>query len=138
MSETDFGAEKVRSKPGTEPSPGTPWLPSSGSPSTGLRPVSIAVSWSAPDLARELQLAGGVAHPLPGDLALAGVVVLRAFGDLLQVVGLLADAELADGQHALSVRREGVLPHQSPEVITREGVVVGCWGWSERRSEASF
>jgi len=48
VSETDFGAEKVRSKPGTDPLPRTPWLPSSGEPSTGLRPVSIAVSWSAP------------------------------------------------------------------------------------------
>jgi hypothetical protein len=43
--ETDFGAEKVRSNPGTGSRPGADFSPS-GSPVTGLRPVSIAVSWS--------------------------------------------------------------------------------------------
>jgi len=44
--EADLGTEKVRSKPGTAPRPPTARRPS-GSPVAGLRPVSIAVSWSA-------------------------------------------------------------------------------------------
>ena len=48
--------------------------------------MSIAVELVGSDLAGEAKLGGGVADPLPGDLALAGVVVLRAFGDLLQVM----------------------------------------------------
>jgi hypothetical protein len=59
------------------------------------------------NLAGEAQVLGGVAKPFPGDLALAGVVVLSAFGDLVEVVALLSFAELSDGQHLalLSVGR---------------------------------
>ena len=97
--ETDFGAEKVRSKPGTGPSPRTPRIESSGSPSTGLRPVSIADELVRADLAFEAEVRGGVADPLAGRLALAGVVVLGAFGDLVEVVALLAAPELSDREH---------------------------------------
>jgi hypothetical protein len=51
------------------------------------------------DLAVEAGLSGGVAGPLSGGLALAGVVVLSAFGHLVEVVALLAGAELSDGEH---------------------------------------
>ena len=78
-----------------------------------------------PDLAGEAQLGGGVAHPLPGDLALAGVVVLRAFGDLLQVVHLLAGPELADGKHAGYVRRGGPVPRSIRRMMWCEGGC--CW-----------
>jgi hypothetical protein len=44
------------------------------------------------DLALKAQLLGGAADPLAGNLALAGVVVLGACGDLVEVVGLLAFA----------------------------------------------
>ena len=59
------------------------------------------------DLALQTEVAGGVADPLPRRLALAGVVVLGAFGDLVEVVALLAAAELCDREHlpALSERR---------------------------------
>src|SRR5215204_7449825 len=43
--EADFGAEKVRSKPGTGPFPETCRRPS-GSPVAGFSPVSIPVSWA--------------------------------------------------------------------------------------------
>ena len=53
----------------------------------------------AVDLAVEAEKGGRGADPVALRLALAGVVVLGAFGDLLQVVGLLARAELADREH---------------------------------------
>jgi hypothetical protein len=62
------------------------------------------------DLAVEAQAGSGVADPLARHLALAGVVVLGAFGDLAQVVALLSFAELADREHlALVVQRGGAL-----------------------------
>lgn len=73
------------------------------------------------DLPGEVELDGGIAHPLPADLALAGVVVLRAFGDLLQVVHLLAGSELSDGQQAISVRSASVLPRSIWKVMRCEG-----------------
>lgn len=48
------------------------------------------------DFAGEGQVLGGIAEPFPGDLALAGVVVLSAFGDLVEVIALLSFAELSD------------------------------------------
>ena len=48
------------------------------------------------DLAVEAEMLGGVAEPVALGLALAGVVVLSAFGDLVEVVTLLAGAELPD------------------------------------------
>jgi hypothetical protein len=62
------------------------------------------------DLAVEAQAGGRVADPLARWLALAGVVVLGAFGDLAQVVALLSFAELADLEHlALVVQGGGAL-----------------------------
>src|SRR5215218_4287872 len=51
------------------------------------------------DLAGEPEILGPIAEPLTWGLALARVVVLGAFGDLLQVVALLAAAELSGGEH---------------------------------------
>jgi hypothetical protein len=51
------------------------------------------------DLTVEAEALGGVADPFSGRLALAGVVVLGAFGDLVEVVALLSYAELADREH---------------------------------------
>ncbi len=48
------------------------------------------------DLAVEAEIPGGVAEPVALGLALAGVVVLGPFGDLVEVVAVLAGAELAD------------------------------------------
>ena len=64
------------------------------------------------DLAGEAEVARQLADPLARRLALAGVVVLGAFGDLVEVVALLAGAELPDGEHRGYVRREGARrPH---------------------------
>ena len=52
------------------------------------------------DLASEVELSGGSADPMPGRLALAGVVVLDAGGDRVEVVGLLALTELSDRDHS--------------------------------------
>src|SRR5665811_53364 len=51
------------------------------------------------DRAVEAQVFGRVAEPLTLGLALAGVVVLSAFGDLVEVVALLSYAELANREH---------------------------------------
>jgi hypothetical protein len=51
------------------------------------------------DLAVETQQLGPLAEPGALGLALARVVVLGAFGDLAEVVALLAYSELADRQH---------------------------------------
>jgi hypothetical protein len=55
----------------------------------------------------EAKVLGRVAEPLPLGLSLAGVVVLSAFGDLVEVVALLSYAELANREHPphLSNRR---------------------------------
>jgi hypothetical protein len=42
------------------------------------------------DLAFQAEVAGGVADPFPGRLAFAGVVVLGAFGDLVEVMPMSA------------------------------------------------
>jgi hypothetical protein len=73
------------------------------------------------DLARETKLAGGVAQPLACLLALAGVVVLGAFGHLLQVVALLAFSELADAEHQKLCPNGGANP--SP-VLLRDGTAL--------------
>ena len=57
------------------------------------------------DLAVEAEELGAVAEPVALGLALAGVVVLGAFGDFAQVVALLAGAELADREHQRRPRR---------------------------------
>ena len=57
------------------------------------------------DLAFEAEARGGVADPLARLLALAGVVVLGAFGDLVEVVALLSYAELSDREHHLCCPR---------------------------------
>ena len=90
-----MGAEKVRSKPGTGPRPGT-WRRPSGRLVAGSTPVSIALSWSPSTLALEAEVLGAVAEPVALGLTLARVIVLGAFGDLGFVVALLAGAELPD------------------------------------------
>jgi hypothetical protein len=54
-----------------------------------LRPVSIATSWSASTFSQP-EVAGGVAEPVALGLTLAGVIVLGAFGNLVEAVAVLA------------------------------------------------
>ena len=76
----------------------------------------------AHDVALESELGGSVAGPAPRRLALAGVVVLGAVGDLLQVVALLARSQLSDREHPPSLSRERAICVISPAaVILREG-----------------
>src|SRR5918995_761853 len=121
-SETDFGAEKVRSKPGTGPwLRETPPLPISGS-GGGVVAGEHRAQLIAHDVALESELGGSVAGPAPRRLALAGVVVLGAVGDLLQVVALLARSQLSDREHPPSLSRERAICVISPAaVILREG-----------------
>jgi len=80
VSETDFGAEKVRSKPGTGPRPGDLAQAQrlavgrvvAGEHGDELLGVNLAV---------EPQVFGGIAEPVA--LGLARVVVLGAFGDFV-------------------------------------------------------
>src|SRR6266511_5979286 len=51
------------------------------------------------DLAGYLQLGGGRPGPVAWRLASAGVVLLLAAGDLVEVVALLATQQLADVEH---------------------------------------
>ena len=86
-------------------------------PPDGAHPERLAVGGVAAgqhrgelvclDPARQAQLLGRVAYPVALRLALAGVVVLGAFGDLVEVVALLAGAELSDRQHRPTCRRSG-------------------------------
>ena len=89
----------MRSKPGTGPLAGDAAHPDQRLAVDRVAAGQHRVELVGLDLAGEAQVLGGVAEPFPGDLALAGVVVLRAFGDLVEVVALLAFAELADGEH---------------------------------------
>jgi hypothetical protein len=78
------------------------------------------------DLAGEAQILGGIADPFPDDLPLAGVVVLSAFRDLVEVVTLLSFAELADREHSTGyVRGERRMHRSLNKVIVREGGC--CW-----------
>jgi hypothetical protein len=66
-----------------------------------IKGIEDRVELGALDLAGELELVGAGAAPAPRRLALARVVVLGAGGDRVQVIGLLAPAELADRDHLL-------------------------------------
>ena len=105
-SETDFGAEKVRSKPGTAPLEPTPRVPSSGSPLDRVAAGQHRSELFGPSTSVEAQLLRSVADPEALSLALAAVVVLGAFGDVLSVVALLSAPELSDREHAPSLSRE--------------------------------
>ena len=88
----------MRSKPGTGSRPGADFRPS-GSPVERVAAGQHRGQLVGLDLAVEAEVRGGAADPVALGLALAGVVVLGAFGDLLGVVALLADAELPDREH---------------------------------------
>ena len=80
------------------------------------------------DLALEAEFDGGVTEPVALGLALSGVVVLRAFGDLRRVVALLAGAELADRDHLLGLSSAGRDPSQLgfiPLLSNQSGVCTG-------------
>lgn len=64
-----------------------------------VRAVEREAEPVALDLATDPELARSAAHPASGRLAGAGVVVLGALGDSLEVVALLPLAELSDRQH---------------------------------------
>ena len=80
VSETDFGAEKVRSKPGTGLAPGdvteAERLAGRRVAAGQHRGQAVGV-----DLAVEAEVGGGRADPVALGLTAAGVVVLGAFGD---------------------------------------------------------
>ena len=73
------------------------------------------------DLPREAELLAARAHPAPRRLALAGVVVLDPGGDRVEIVGLLAMAELAQREHIWAVVSAAVLgqPHLQVQVCER-------------------
>ena len=74
--------------------------------------------------ALQAQLGGGVSEPVADGLALAAVVVLGAFGDLVEVVALLAASQLPDRQHHLSLSGESFsLPRSLNEVMRCEGLL---------------
>ena len=111
-------------------------------PLPGLQPVAVrglAGARIQPGEHRPQVLAGrpcrdspsaadGVAQPASGHLALAGVVVVEALGDLAQVVGLGPDPQLpqrqhptrtstpADPKHAENVAAGGVVQHLGARV----------------------
>jgi hypothetical protein len=91
---TLLGAENVRSKPVTRIAPRDGLRAR-----LGMVARQRAVQQLALDLAEDVELVGCRAHPLAGRLALAGVVILDALRDRLQVVVGLALSELADRQH---------------------------------------
>lgn len=81
VSETDLGAEKVRSKPGDR----TP--AANGAQAQRLARGRVVASahpreLGGVDVALKAEEGGGVTGPLALGLALTGVVVLGAFGDL--------------------------------------------------------
>ena len=71
------------------------------------------------DLALQLELVGGGAEPPAGRLALAGVLVLDALADGLEVVVGLAGSELSDRQHDPTDRARAV--GRKPQVLTDLG-----------------
>jgi hypothetical protein len=79
------------------------------------------------DLAGEAEVIGGVSHPIALGLTLAGVVVLGAFGDLFQVIALLAATELPDGEHQR--RPPGLLASWAiPQVSSAAEQCIGSTG----------
>ena len=98
--DTDFGAENVRSNPGTRPFQVRNRSPLGVCPVPGFNPASTARRSSPRDRAAPAR-ARRTALPShrPGISPLAGVVVVEALGDLPQVVGLGADPQLPQRQH---------------------------------------
>jgi hypothetical protein len=94
---TLLGAENDRSNPGTRIAPRGGF----GELRASVRVVAVerGVQRVGANLAGDVELVGGSADPPAGGFTGAGVVVLDALADGLQVVVRLSLAELADGQH---------------------------------------
>ena len=94
---TDLGAENVRSSAATLGSRGEARRRSSGS--RGIKAGEERAELRRRDAGRQAEPGRAGAQPLPRGLAATGVVVVGALGDLLLVVAVLAERDLADREH---------------------------------------
>ena len=104
MTDTDFGAENVRSKPGTRPFQVRIWVPFGDSPVPGASPARTARRSSLVTSSARSSRPAPVPIQRPRVSDAAEVVVVETARDLAQVVGLGADSELPQRQHPPSRR----------------------------------